>query len=174
MCGARRLGRRRCRLLEEGCLVREEGVAGRLEVVGGTRLRVSEPAGARRSLNAGSTAIFSSAVIRRNAIPFERPTPGRRGSSALECLLHGLDPVQATIFPATLAWTRHPFPRSIVRGRSVPLADLDCFSASRPAISRACCQTRGAARSRHAGGIEQSRVPRLRRVAGRLVRSRTD
>ncbi len=37
-------------LLEEGRRVREEGVAGHLEVVGGARLRVGEPAGARREL----------------------------------------------------------------------------------------------------------------------------
>ena len=60
-------------LLEEGRLVLEEGVAGRLEVMGGARLCVGELARRSESLNAGSTAIFTSALIRWNACPRETP-----------------------------------------------------------------------------------------------------
>jgi hypothetical protein len=61
-------------LLEEGRLVREEGVAGRLEVVGGACLRVGLLPERAESLNTGSTAIFSSALIRPNALAWPAPS----------------------------------------------------------------------------------------------------
>ena len=70
-------------LLEEGRLVREEVVAGRLEVVGGACLRVGEPAGARRELERrvdGDLLVGGNTPERM--LPAKRRSPDRRVSPA--------------------------------------------------------------------------------------------
>src|SRR5262249_7730563 len=87
-------------LLEQGRLVREEGVAGRLEVVCRAPLRGCEPARARRELErrvdgdllvGGNTPEYKSVrnadlKVDRRRVPIKR-------------LPHGPDPVRATILP---------------------------------------------------------------------------
>ena len=91
-------------LLEEAGLVREDGVAGRLEIVGGARLGVGEPAGSRREIKGrvdgdllvgGNTPEYRSAgnadlEVDATCPPVERP-------------LHCLDPVHATMVPGVSA-----------------------------------------------------------------------